>query len=106
MDNLQEKPPDLVLLDLYLQSPFLQGPEGWYLLAEIKAWSPDLPVIILTAYDSFLHDPRLTLADGYLIKGIDTGEKLKTLMMDIFGTEAGGPLDPGVIYENNPRGGH
>jgi len=57
--------PDVVLLDLYLE-----GPQGFGLLQDIKRQRPDLPVIILSAYDSFMDDPRLSQADGYVVKSI------------------------------------
>ena len=75
MDSLEEDPPDVVLLDLYLN-----GFEGWHLLQEIKHFSQGLPVIILSAYDSFRDDSPLEAADGYLIKDIDTGQKVKDLI--------------------------
>ena len=62
-DQFQSLQPDLVILDLYLD-----GPEGKELLNDIKRQAPDLPVIIFTAYDSFIDDPRLSQADGYVIK--------------------------------------
>lgn len=58
--------PDLVLLDLYLD-----GPDGWELLRDIKRQHPQLPVLIVTAYDSFVDDPRLSQADGYFVKSLD-----------------------------------
>lgn len=64
--------PDLVLLDL-----FLGEPDGWDVLHDIKKHAPSLPVIIFTAYDSFKDDPRLSEADGYVIKSTNFGE-LKT----------------------------
>ncbi|NVM20669.1 MAG: response regulator [Desulfobacterales bacterium] len=70
--------PDLVLLDLYLD-----GPEGWEVLRDIKRQDPRLPVVILTAYDSFVDDPRLAQADAYVIKSIDLGE-LKCKIADLF----------------------
>ena len=84
MDSLEEDPPDVVFLDLYLN-----GFEGWRLLEEIKHFSQDLPVFILSAYDSFRDDSRLKAADGYLIKDIDTGEKVKDLLESMPGTEQG-----------------
>jgi two-component system response regulator (stage 0 sporulation protein F) len=57
--------PDLVLLDLYLDES-----DGFSLLHDIKRTHPDLPVLIFTAYDSFRDDPRLSQADGYLVKSI------------------------------------
>ncbi len=70
--------PDLVLLDLYLG-----GPEGFGLLEDIKRQYPHLPVIIFTAYDTFMDDPRLSRADGYVIKSIDLDE-LKDKIADLF----------------------
>lgn len=61
--------PDLVLLDLYLD-----GPEGFLLFHHIKREAPRLPVIIFTAYDSYREDPRLSEADGYVIKSFDFAE--------------------------------
>jgi DNA-binding response OmpR family regulator len=69
--------PDVVLLDLYLD-----GIEGFGVLHDIKAQDPDLPVIILTAYDSYADDPRLSQADGYVIKNIDLDE-LKGKIADV-----------------------
>jgi DNA-binding response OmpR family regulator len=57
--------PDLVLLDLYLDET-----DGFTLLPDIKRTHPDLPVLIFTAYDSFRDDPRLSQADGYLVKSL------------------------------------
>jgi DNA-binding response OmpR family regulator len=67
--HLKALSPDLVLLDLYLD-----GPYGWDLLRDIKRQDPSLPVLILTAYDSFVDDPRLSKADGYVIKSVDLTE--------------------------------
>jgi two-component system response regulator (stage 0 sporulation protein F) len=64
--HIQSSRPDLVLLDLYLD-----GPEGFCLLRDIKRQYPHLPVIILTAYDSYREDARLSKADGYVVKSTD-----------------------------------
>jgi DNA-binding response OmpR family regulator len=65
--------PDIVLLDLYLD-----GPEGFGLLEDMKRQYPHLPVIIVTAYDSYRDDPRVSHADGYVVKSIHFDElKLK-----------------------------
>ncbi|MCK4391187.1 MAG: response regulator [Desulfobacterales bacterium] len=69
--------PDLVLLDLYLD-----GPEGFGVLGDIKRQKPDLPVIIFTAYDSYVDDPRVSQADGYVIKGVALDE-LKRKIADV-----------------------
>ncbi len=75
--HLRSSRPDLVLLDLYLD-----GPDGWEVLRDIKRQHPHLPVIIFTAYDSYLDDPRLSQADGYVIKSFDLGE-LKQKVADV-----------------------
>jgi len=69
--HLRSSRPDLVLLDLYLD-----GYNGWEVLRDVKMQDPNLPVLIVTAYDSFVDDPRLSQADGYVIKSTDFG-KLK-----------------------------
>ena len=67
MSFLEESRPDIVLLDLYLE-----GFEGWDLLKKIKRHDPSVPVLIVSAYDTFVNDPRLAQADGYVIKDINT----------------------------------
>jgi len=69
--------PDLVLLDLHLD-----GPSGFNLLADIKKEYPHLPVVILTAYDSYKDDPRLSQADGYVVKS-GLLDELKEKVSDI-----------------------
>ncbi|MBW1741127.1 MAG: response regulator [Deltaproteobacteria bacterium] len=68
-EHLLSSQPDLVLLDLYLE-----GPEGFGLFEDIKRQYPHMPVIIVTAYDSFMDDPRVSHADGYVIKSIHLDE--------------------------------
>ena len=75
--HLRSSRPDLVLLDLYLD-----GPDGWEVLRDIKRQDPHLSVIIFTAYDSFVDDPRLSEADGYVIKSICLDE-LKQQVADV-----------------------
>jgi DNA-binding response OmpR family regulator len=73
--------PDLVILDFYVD-----GLEGFDLLEEIKGQSPELPIIIFTAYDSFRDDPRLSEADGYVIKSLDLSG-LKQNVASVFGVK-------------------
>ncbi|MBW1741610.1 MAG: response regulator [Deltaproteobacteria bacterium] len=75
--HLRYSQPELVLLDLYLD-----GPNGFELLCDIKRQDPHLPVLIVTAYDSFVDDPRLSQADGYVIKSINLDE-LKQKIADV-----------------------
>ncbi|MBW2175242.1 MAG: response regulator [Deltaproteobacteria bacterium] len=67
--HLRSSRPDLVILDLYLD-----GQDGFKVLHNIKKKDPHLPVIIYTAYDSYGEDPRLSEADGYVIKSIALDE--------------------------------
>ena len=67
--EIEETRPDLVLLDL-----FIDGFEGWTLLEQIKRHDPRIPVIVLTAYDSYSKDSKLCRAQGYVIKDFKTGE--------------------------------
>jgi DNA-binding NtrC family response regulator len=70
---------DLVILDLYIN-----GFQGWDLLNEVKREYPGLPVLIVTAYDNLMNDPRAMQADGYLIKNFDNinhiGQKVQDLL--------------------------
>ena len=75
--HLRFSRPDLVLLDLYLD-----GCNGIGVLGDIKRQHPDLPVIIFTAYDSYREDPRLSQADGYIIKSTVLDE-LKGKIADV-----------------------
>jgi len=70
--HLRDSKPDVILLDLYLD-----GFEGWDVLHEIKHECPYLPVFIVTAYDNYADDPRLSEADGYVIKSFGALGKLK-----------------------------
>ncbi len=75
---LMRSKPDLVLLDLYLN-----GFEGWDVLHEIKRQYPYLPVLIVTAYDNYAQDPRLSQADGYIVKDFDAIGRIKKKMEDL-----------------------
>lgn len=79
--HLRSSQPDLVLLDLYLD-----GPDGFGVLRNIKRQYPHLRVIIFTAYDSYVDDPRLSVADGYVIKSSDLNE-LKQRIADVLTPE-------------------
>lgn len=78
--RLKDSRPDLILLDLYLE-----GVKGWDLLYEIKSRDPHLPVLIVTAYDSFRDDPRLFRADGYWVKNFCYFESIKKKIAQVLG---------------------
>ena len=77
---LETSKPDLVVLDL-----FLNGFEGWNVLHEIKRKDPHLPVLIVTAYDTYADDPRLSQADGYMVKSFTHFDELKHKIADTLG---------------------
>ena len=80
---LKDSEPDLVLLDLYLD-----GFEGWDILRYIKRMYPHLPVVIVTAYDSYADDPRLLQAEGYVVKSIVALDKLKQKIAEVLEQKA------------------
>lgn len=75
--RLRSSRPDLVLIDVYLD-----GADRWDVIPHIKSQNPRLPVIIFTAYDRFVDDPRLSMADGYAIKSVCLDE-LKQKIADV-----------------------
>ncbi len=77
MRHLRSSRPDLVLLE-----PYMHGSGGWELLRHIKKHNPDLPVLIVTACDSFLDDPRVYMAEGCFTKSFDLS-KLKQKIADL-----------------------
>jgi len=79
-EYLVDSKPDLVLLDLYLN-----GFDGWDVLRDIRSKEPHLPVLIVTAYDSYVADPRVSEADGYVAKSFAHFDELKRKIADIFG---------------------
>ncbi|UCG79599.1 MAG: hypothetical protein JSV60_06320, partial [Desulfobacterales bacterium] len=63
--------------------------------------SPHLPVIIVSAYDSFLDDPRVSLADGYVIKSIHLytlKENIACVLIQQNGYR--GPAEAGFVIPN------
>ena len=75
--HVTSSPPDLVLLDLYLDDS-----DGFAVLRDIKRQHPHMPVLIFTAYDSYVDDARLCQADGYVIKSCNLDE-LKQKIADL-----------------------
>ena len=72
-ENIFSLKPDFVLLNLYLKYGFFV----WDVLKDIKMQDPDLPVLIVTPYDKYLFDSRLSQADGYVINSHFVCEELK-----------------------------
>ena len=75
--------PDVVLLDLYLD-----GPQGFGFLEETHRRYPELPVVIVTAYDSFRRDPRLSNARAYVMKNLGFLGELRNVVARAVGEES------------------
>jgi DNA-binding response OmpR family regulator len=56
---------DMILLDLYMN-----GKDRWDVLSDIRQQYPQLPILLITASDSYSKDPRLSQTDGYVIKSM------------------------------------
>jgi len=80
IECVRDSKPDLVLLDLCLN-----GFEGFDLLHGIKAEYPHLPVLIVTAYDSYAADLRVSQADGYWVKNFFHFDELKEKILEVLG---------------------
>lgn len=75
--HLEEAAPDLLILDL-------NGLDGWDLLHEVKRFEWRIPVLVVTAFDSFMKDPRAGRADCCLIKDVAL-QALKKKIVEILG---------------------
>ena len=69
--------PDLLLLDLHLS-----GVDRWDVLEAVKKEIPHLPVLIFSAYEGYPKDPRMALADGFVMKSF-CFEKLKAKVAEV-----------------------
>ncbi len=75
---LEDHTPDLILLD-----PNLNGFKGWDLLREIKRPDrPPIPTILFASFGATLKDPSAVLADGCVVKNVDT-QNLKEKMSEV-----------------------
>jgi DNA-binding response OmpR family regulator len=73
-EMLEQTDVDLIVLDIRLD----EG-SGLELLREIKAGSPDRPVVLNTAYARYKDDFASWLADAYVVKSSDL-EELKSVV--------------------------
>ena len=65
---------DMILLDLYMN-----GKDRWDVLSDIRQQYPQLPILLITASDSYREDPRLSQTDGYVIKSMYFDELKKKI---------------------------
>jgi len=82
MELVEEKRPDLVVLDVKLVEN-----DGLDLLQDIRNTYYDLPVVICTAYPDFKYDLKSIAADYYVVKSSDSRELKEKVKMAIEGSE-------------------
>jgi len=75
--HLELFPTDIVLLEVIIGKT-----RAWNIISDLKEKFPELTVLIVTAYDSYAHDPRLSDADGYWIKSFTRFDGLKKKIND------------------------
>jgi DNA-binding response OmpR family regulator len=69
VELFKKEEPDLVTLDIWMS----QKDEGIQVLRQMKGMRPEVPVIMLTAYD-YRDDFSVWCADAYLVKSTDLSE--------------------------------
>jgi DNA-binding response OmpR family regulator len=74
MQLFMKENPDLVTLDIWMSGKN----EGIDLLRQMKEIKPDVPVIMLTAYD-YRDDFEVWCADAYIVKSSDLTELKNTV---------------------------
>lgn len=72
---VESENPDIVTLDIKMR----YDGEGVHALRQIKQIRPNLPVIMVTAYDDYKEDLAIWAADAYIIKSSDLTELKATI---------------------------
>lgn len=78
--KVEAESPDIVSMDIKMR----YDGEGVHALKQIKQQRPDLPVIMVTAYDDYKEDLSIYAADAYILKSSDLTE-LKTTINKLIG---------------------
>jgi len=100
LERIEEAKPDLVLLDIKMVDY-----NGLDLLQDIRSKFYDLPVIICTAYDTYMQDSRSIAADYWVIKSFDLTELKSKISWALeahdheWGVKEIGDLSPGAIKQ-------
>ncbi len=76
MELFRNERPDLVTLDIWMS----ERDEGIEVLRQMKGMRPEVPIIMLTAYD-FRDDFGVWCADAYVVKSTDLSE-LKSAILE------------------------
>ena len=85
---------DFVLLNLYLKAGF----SVWDVLQDIKRQDPQLPVVIVAAHDTYLHDPRLALANGHVVKTCFAPDELKQKISNALSQKSASQQETGFPF--------
>lgn len=72
---IETEAPDLVSMDIKMR----YDGEGVHALRQIKQQRPNLPVIMVTAYDDYKDDLSIWAADAYVLKSSDLTELKATI---------------------------
>ena len=68
LDQIGAEQPDMTVLDLGMF-----GGDGRNILAQIMKCTPNMPVVIHTAYGNLDDDPLVRMADAYVVKSSNPG---------------------------------
>lgn len=79
--NILSFKPDIVLLNQYLQYGFYV----WDVFNDIKMQDQNLPVLIVTEHDTHLYVPKLSQADGYVVKSHTAADELRQKVSALLG---------------------
>jgi DNA-binding response OmpR family regulator len=77
LELFEKESPDLVTLDILMPET-----DGIQVLRQMKEKRPDIPVIMLTAYD-YRDDFSIWVSDAYVVKSSDLGN-LKATIKQVF----------------------
>ncbi len=90
-DFIKEKDPDVLLLDIQMES----ATSGIDIIPVIKAIKPALKIIMLTGYDyeDYVYQAFVNGADNYLLKEVSSAEQIATMIIHVFQETADVPAD-------------
>ncbi len=80
---------DLLIIDLYMK-----GQHRWDLLLDIKRQDPFLAILLLTNFDHYRRDSRLSMTNGLLIKNWESAPLLQKVARLLSQSQAR-PMLPG-----------
>ena len=66
LDIILTQTPDIIVLDIELE-----GDSGLKMIEKYKAECPDLPIILNSAYSTYMSDFKTWMAEAYIVKSSD-----------------------------------